>query len=107
MAHLHDRVDDGQKVGAEGGEVGSTSRWTTPFSSRILRRAASTFAEIRGMSRRSSPKRRGPPLRYQITFGVQAPPRSVMQAVSGHSGAGWATLLLRSFRPMGGYLVDS
>jgi hypothetical protein len=47
------------------------------------------------MSVRSSPKRRGPPLRYQITFGVHAPPSSDMHSVSGHEPGGSTTLLLR------------
>ncbi len=36
------------------------------------------------MSLCSSPKRRGPPLNCQITFGGQAPPSNLMQAPIGH-----------------------
>jgi hypothetical protein len=48
------------------------------------------------MSARSSPKRRGPLLKYQITFGVQAPPSSDMHSVSGHTGGGGGVRLFRT-----------
>src|SRR3546814_18199038 len=67
----------------EGGEVGFTSRMTTPLASRARSRAVNTLAETLGMSWRSSLKRRGPPLRFQMTFGVQAPPSTAMQVLSG------------------------
>jgi len=38
------------------------------------------------MSARSSLKRRGPPVRYQMMFGVQAPPRNLMHSPIGQSG---------------------
>src|SRR3546814_14135455 len=75
----------------EGGEVGFTSRMTTPLASRARSRAVNTLAETLGMSWRSSLKRRGPPLRFQMTFGVQAPPRTAMQELGRAScrARGW------------------
>ena len=54
-------------------------------------------APRRGISVRNSPKRRGPPLRYQMTFGVQAPRRNAMHSDSGHRGTG-GDLFLRIFK---------
>src|SRR5690349_24001820 len=70
-----------------------TLRVMTPLLSSSRNRALSTFAEMAGMSRRSSLKRRSLALKYQITFGVQAPPRSDIHSVSGHSGG--ATFVFR------------
>src|SRR5713226_5091795 len=86
----------------EGGEVGTTRRVITPFSSSSRSRALRTVADIRGMSLRNSPKRRRFSLKYQITLGVHAPHNSVMHSVSGHAGGG--TLLFRNRNPMGNSL---
>lgn len=48
------------------------------------------------MSARSSPKRRGPPLRCQMMLGVQAPPKSFMHSVKGQPGGAGRALLLRT-----------
>ena len=58
----------------DGGDVGITFRVMTPLLSSSRNRALSTFAETAGMSRRSSLNRRSFALKYQMTFGVQAPP---------------------------------
>src|SRR5688572_32848014 len=84
----------------EGGEEGSTSRETTPFASRSRSRAVSILGEICGMSRFSSPKRRGPPESIQMRFGDHTPPNSFMQTVIGQPGGGGGALLLRTFRAM-------
>src|SRR3546814_10409821 len=84
----------------EGGEVGFTSRTTTPLVASARRRAVSTLAETLGMSTRSSLKRRGPPLRFQMMFGVQAPPSTCMQALSGQALGGAGLRFLRTFRAM-------
>src|SRR3546814_17714669 len=74
----------------EGGEVGFTSRMTTPLASRARSRAVNTLAETLGMSWRSSLKRRGPPLRFQMTFGVQrSEERRVGQECGSTCRTGW------------------
>jgi hypothetical protein len=76
----------------DGGEVGFTSRVTTPFFSRLRRRIVRTLAEIPGTSTFSSPNRREPALRYQMMLGVHAPPRMLMHSVRGHVTGGGADL---------------
>src|SRR5215471_16937860 len=85
----------------EGGDDGTTVRVTTRFFSRFRSRVVSIFGEIPGMSRHSSPKRRGPPLSCQITFAVQVPPNNAMQVPIGHPVGGGGALLLRILTPMG------
>src|SRR4029434_1282576 len=84
----------------DGGDEATTCRVTTPLLSTARRRALRVLAEMRGMSLRSSPKRRGHALRNHTTFGVQAPPSSFMHIVSGQMGGGGSTRLLRSFNAM-------
>src|SRR5258708_35334007 len=93
----------------DGGDVGTTRRWRTPLPSSTRSRALRTFAEMRGMSVRSSPNRRGPALRYQMRFGVHAPPSSFMHSVSGHAGGGSDTLLFRRWSAIDqtGYRADT
>jgi hypothetical protein len=82
MAGTSSRPSSVKEYSTEGGEVGRTWREITPFSSISRRRAVRTLAEMPGMSSFSSLKRRGPLLRYQTTFGAQAPPISPMHSVS-------------------------
>src|SRR5581483_203333 len=86
----------------EGGEVGATSRLTTPLVSSSRSRAVSIFGEMPRMSLLSSPKRRGPPLSCQLTLVVQAPPSKAMQVPMGHPGGGGGALLLRTLCGMRG-----
>src|SRR5262245_7324464 len=98
MAGTNSRPRSVSAYSTDGGEVGITRRVMMPRFFRSRSRALSTLAEIGGMSDRSSPKRRAPALRYQITFGVQAPPRSARHSVNGHPGNG--ARFLRSFKAM-------
>src|SRR5262245_52818366 len=84
----------------DGGDEATTCRVTTPLLSSARRRALNVFAEMRGISERNSPKRRGAALRNHTTLGVQAPPSSFMHIVSGQIGGGGSTRLLRSFNAM-------
>src|SRR5688572_15002676 len=83
-----------------GGEVGITFRFRIPSRSNRLRRAEKTFGDTPGISAINSLNRRGSSRRYQITFGVQAPPNSFIQAVKGHPSGGDGTLLFRRFTAM-------
>lgn len=65
-----------------------TSLSTTPSRSISRNRVARTFDVIVPMSRRKSPKRRGPSQRYQRTFGVHAPASSRRHTSSGQSWGG-------------------
>jgi len=56
------------------------------------------LAEIAGIARRSSEKRRDPSLRFQMISGVQTPPSRLMQADIGQPGGGGTFFL--SFRVM-------
>jgi hypothetical protein len=85
-----------------GGDVASSRRVTTPCASIARNRAASTFADTCEMSRRNSPKRRGPFSRNHTTFGAQAPRISSMQPSTGHSGGGRGVGLLRGCMAMRG-----
>lgn len=76
-----------------GGLVASTERQRTPRSSRSFSRALSTLAEIIGIARRNSEKRREPSLKFQMISGVQTPPSKLMQADIGQPGGG-ATFFL-------------
>jgi hypothetical protein len=95
MAGTSSRPSVVNEYSTDGGDVGMTLRVTTPLSSNSCNRPLSTFAEIKGMSLRNSLKRRGSPLRYQMTLGVHAPPRSAMHSVKGQAGIGGGTLLFR------------
>src|SRR6185437_3927613 len=90
----------------EGGEVGATSRVTTPLTTSAFSRAANILGEMPGMSLQSSPKRRGSPLNCQMTLVVQAPPRRPMQVPMGQPDGGGGALLLRTLCGMGGSLPD-
>ena len=87
-----------------GGVVARTVRETTPRAARSFRRALSPLAEMAGLARRSSEKRRGPSLRLQMISGVHTPPRRLMQADIGQPGGGGTVFL--SFKvmphPLGG-----
>src|SRR5215469_1850443 len=84
----------------EGGEEGMTWRTTTPRSSSPRSRAVNILGEMRAISRRSSPKRRGPPLSFHTTSGVQAPDSSFMQLCIGQPGGGGGAALLRTLSPI-------
>ena len=92
-----------------GGVVASTARDSTPRVSKSFSRALSTLAEITGIARRSSEKRRCPSLRFQMISGVHTPPSRLMQADIGQPGG--ATFFL-SFKAVtltsarGGNLVS-
>src|SRR5262249_56197443 len=101
MAGRRSRPSSVSSYSTDGGDVGITRRVTTALLSSSRSRALSTRAEIRGMSTRSSPNRRGCALRYQITFGAHAPPSSAMHVVTGHAGSGEATLLRRTGSAIG------
>ena len=98
IAGTSSRPSSVSEYSTDGGDVGITLRVMTPLLSSSRNRALSTFAEMAGMSRRSSLKRRSFALKYQTTFGVQAPPSSDMHSVSGHSGG--ATFVLRIRNPI-------
>src|SRR6185437_14063719 len=85
----------------EGGEVGATSRLTTPLVSSSRSRAVSILGEMPRMSLLSSPKRRGPPLNCQMTLVVHAPPSKAIQVPMGQPGGGGGALLLRTLCGMG------
>ena len=82
----------------EGGDVGLTSRETTPLPSNSRSRAVSIFDETGGISAFNSLNRRGPAPKYQMMLGVQAPPIIERHSVNGHSGGGDGLLLLRTFK---------
>lgn len=88
MAGINSRPKSVSSYSTDGGEVGRTVRSTMPIDSNSFRRALSILAETTGMSERSSLKRRGPPVRYQMTLGVHAPPRYFMHERIGHVGSG-------------------
>ena len=98
MAGNSSRPKSASSYSADGGELGITRRRITPRLTSSCRRALRTLADIGGISARSSPKRRGPLLKYQITFGVQAPPSSDMHSVSGHTGGGGGVRFFRRRR---------
>lgn len=81
-----------------GGVVGCTARDRTPRFARSFNRALSSLAEINGIARRSSEKRRDPSLRFQMISGVQTPPSRLMQDDIQHPSGG-ATFFL-SFNTM-------
>ena len=85
----------------EGGDVAKTWRVITPFPVSSRSRALRTLAEIRGMSCRNSPKRRGPALKYQMTLGVQALPKRDIHWVSGHASGGGGALFFRNRNAIG------
>ena len=51
----------------EGGDVAKTLRTITPLLWSLRNLELSTLADMRGISDRNSPKRRGPALKYQMT----------------------------------------
>src|SRR5688572_3354514 len=108
---MSSRPSSDREYSTDGGDVGITARKTTPFSSRSRRRAVSILGEMPGMSRCSSPKRRGSPESFQMRLGVQAPPSTAMQAAIGQPGGGGGALLLRTLRAncrlLRGYPKDS
>ena len=71
-----------------GGVVANTVRESMPRPSKSFSRALSTLAEIAGIARRSSVKRRCPSLRFQMISGVQTPPSKLIQADIGQPGGG-------------------
>ena len=75
--------------------MGITFLCTTPSISNRRNRWVNILAEMPDMSLFSSVNRRALLLRYQITFGVQAPPITLRHSVSGHLSGGSETVFLR------------
>src|SRR5580692_3397623 len=78
-----------------GGEVGLTSRVTTPLFSSSFSRVVKTLAEIFDRSLLRSPKRRGSVRKYHKIWGVQAPASNLRLASKGHPTGGGPDLLAR------------
>ena len=102
MAGINSRPSPVSAYSTDGGVVGITLRTTTAFVCSSRSRVLRTLAEMGSMSARSSMNRRGPALKCQITFGVQAPPKSDMHSVNGQAGNGGGALFLRTFSGKGG-----
>jgi hypothetical protein len=84
-----------------GGEVGATRRDKMPSASSFLSRAVKTLGDTPGISDINSLNRLGSDRRYQITFGVHAPPNKLMQKVNGHSSGADGAFDLRRLIGMG------
>ncbi len=95
-----------REYSTEGGEVGLTLRFTTPFSSNPRSRIVNTFGDTGGISSRNSLKRLGPARRLQMTFGVQAPPITDMHSVSGQSRGGFGLIFFLIFNAIDGLFQD-
>jgi len=91
----------------EGGEVGRSRRRITPRASSSLSRVVSTLGETGGMSTFSSPKRRGPARRCQITCGVQAPAMIDRQGLSSQPSGGFGAWFFLTFSAIGVSLVTA
>jgi len=78
-----------------------TRRIRMPDRSSFFSRDVKTFGDTPGMSAINSLNRLGSDRRYQIMFGVQAPPKSCIHIVTEHSFGGGGTLLFRRLIAMG------
>jgi hypothetical protein len=95
MAGISSRPRSVNEYSTVGGEVGATLRDKMPSASSFLSRAEKTLGDTPGISDINSLNRLGSDRRYQITFGVHAPPNNLMLAVNGHSSGGDITFDLR------------
>jgi hypothetical protein len=104
MAGINSLPSAVSEYSIDGGDDAMRVRLTTPLSSSDRNRAVRTLAVMVGKSTRSSPKRRGPPLKYHKTFGVQAPPINDMHCVMGQSGG--CERFFRSLSAISRFLVS-
>ena len=84
----------------DGGEVGLTVRVIIPFDSSSFSLTVKTLAEIAGISILSSLNLLTPPLKLQITFGVQAPPNTDIHSDKGHPNGTGGLLFFLTFKPI-------
>ena len=94
-AGISSSPSDVSSYSVDGGEVLRTWRRRIPRFSSSDSRVESTFAEIGGMSDRSSLNRRGPARNDHITFGAQAPAMIDMHSVSMQGSGGLGLRLCR------------
>ena len=103
VAHLDDGVDGRQELAAELGELVLDRGWGRGHHAAVDDAVRLQPLEALGEHLRRDARDvaaqlvepSGPSRRYQMTFGVQAPPRNDMHSVNGHSLGGGATRLGR------------